>query len=239
MKKIFAIVLVLVISICGVVGLNAMTSASTETAPADITEEAAAYAAALASLEKHQGATETEMMVLAQEFLNKRDELSLACDQYMAQYAAQLAVIDNIYQKRCLDDDMDPDLVYEKELSPAQRKLLAEVNGKFEEFDRAYNELEGQYDIDSLPLLYYSIGELKGGLEESLVTLQTLKETLLGDDGEPETPGYSRADFDRLYDLRIAAEREVLDRLQSDPAPDLYTYSTMLYAARKSNPVVY
>ena len=61
---------------------------------------------------------------------------------------------------------------------------------------------------------------------------------ILDDGHEPEMKGYTREDFCRLCDERIAAEKEVLEKLRADLDPDLYTYSVMLYHARFAHRVI-
>jgi hypothetical protein len=98
-------------------------------------------------------------------------------------------------------------------------------------------QLDLKYRIDDLPVLYDSIKELRGGLEESLVTLDDFRH--MYDDGhQPETEGYTRDDFYRLCDERIAAEKEVLEKLKADDHPDLYTYRLMLYQTRAAHKVI-
>ncbi|MDO4541806.1 MAG: hypothetical protein Q4C00_03120 [Bacillota bacterium] len=46
--------------------------------------------------------------------------------------------------------------------------------------------------------------------------------------GYLEAEGYSMNDFDAMYADSIAAEIAVRDKINSDPNPDLYTYSVML-----------
>ena len=97
--------------------------------------------------------------------------------------------------------------------------------------------LDRKYRVDQLPILYYSLEELKGGLEESLKILDDFNH-MYDDGAKPETKGYTREDFYRLCEQRIAAEREVLEKLNADDNPDLYTYSVMLYKARINHKVV-
>ena len=56
---------------------------------------------------------------------------------------------------------------------------------------------------------------------------------------KPETEGYTTEDFYKLLNARISAETAVLEALNNDPAPDLYTYSKAIYKARKENPIIY
>lgn len=119
----------------------------------------------------------------------------------------------------------------------ARDALQENHSGSLQATEERQYQLDLEYRIDDLPVLYYSLEELEGGLEESLVTLDDFSHML--DDGhEPDTKGYTREDFYRLCDERIAAEKEVLEKLKADDNPDLYTYSLMLYRARAAHRVV-
>ncbi len=118
-----------------------------------------------------------------------------------------------------------------QEYIDARNALMAETE------DMRLREWDREYRVDQLPVLYYSLEELRGGIEESLEILDDFSH-MYDDGAKPETKGYTREDFDRLCDERIAAEREVLEKLNADNNPDLYTYSTMLYQARISHEVV-
>jgi hypothetical protein len=151
--------------------------------------EVVAYAAALASLDENEGKSKTEMIEIAQAYLDARDALN------------------------------------------------ENHSGSLEETDERQYQLELEYCIDDLPVLYYSLEEFEGGLEDRLVILGDF--SYMYDDGnEPETKGYTREDFYRLCDERIAAEKEVLEKLKADDNLDLYTYSLMLYQARMAHKVV-
>lgn len=126
---------------------------------------------------------------------------------------------------------------YVTQMTEENKAVIAERNACLEETDERQYQLELEYRIDDLPVLYYSLEELEGGLKESLVILNDFSHML--DDGhEPETKGYTREDFYRLCDERIAAEKDVLEKLKADDNPDLYTYSLMLYRTRAAHRVV-
>ena len=94
------------------------------------------------------------------------------------------------------------------------------------------------YGAKELPAVYGSIEELRNGIEESLVILGDYDQMMEGKD-KPETEGYTTEDFYKLLNARISAETAVLEALNNDPAPDLYTYSKAIYKARKENPIIY
>lgn len=126
---------------------------------------------------------------------------------------------------------------YVTQMTEENKAVIAERNAYLEETDERQYQLELEYRIDNLPVLYYSLEELEGGLKESLVILDDFSH-MYDDGNEPETKGYTREDFYRLCDERIAAEKEVLEKLKADDNPDLYTYSLMLYRARIDHRVV-
>lgn len=122
---------------------------------------------------------------------------------------------------------------YETQMTEENKAVIAERNACLEKRTSVNISLSW----NTVSTTYRFLEELEGGLKESLVILDDFSH-MYDDGNEPETKGYTREDFYRLCDERIAAEKEVLEKLKADDNPDLYTYSLMLYRARAAHRVV-
>lgn len=118
------------------------------------------------------------------------------------------------------------------------KKVIEDRNTFLKNIEIQFHELDQEYQIDTLPVLYYNINELKAGLEESLKILNDY-DGLMDGKTTPETEGYTTEDFYRLLNERIIAEQSILQNLNNDPDPDLYTYCLKLYKERECHPVIY
>lgn len=127
---------------------------------------------------------------------------------------------------------------YERVMPEDVKDAIEDRNVFLEGIDLKYHELEKEYKIDDLPVLYYTIEELRAGIEESIIILNDYDQLMEGKSA-PETEGYTTEDFFRLLTERIQAEQRVLADLNNDPNPDLYAYCLNLYQERERHPVVY
>lgn len=168
-----------------------------------------------------------------------RDALTAESDKYFMANSEKINAADKAYEELSAQSGKTYLTMeeYETQMTEENKAVIAERNACMEETDERQYQLELEYRIDDLPVLYYSLEELEGGLKESLVILDDFSH-MYDDGNEPETKGYTREDFYRLCDERIAAEKEVLEKLKADDNPDLYTYSLMLYRARAAHRVV-
>lgn len=201
--------------------------------------EIVAYAAAFACLEENEGKSKGKMIEKAQEYIDARDALMAKTDQYIMINYNKINKADKAYEELSAQSGK-PYLTreeYEAQMTEEDQAAVAERNAHLEALEQSLCELEREYKVDQLPVLYYSLEELRGGLAESLEILDDFSH-MYDDGAKPETKGYTREDFDRLCDERFAAEREVLEKLNADNNPDLYTYSVMLYKARIAHRVV-
>lgn len=202
--------------------------------------ELSAYAAAFASLENNRNKSKDEMLSLSAKYLEDRNNIESEIFDYLKKNSIVLANADNRYEEACKEvgrNYLTPE-EYEEKIPEEVKEVIRKRNAFLEEMEEKQQELDSEYRIDQLPVLYYSIEELKDGLEESLWILDDYDKMMEGKT-EPEMKGYSKEDFYRLLDERIQAEKNVLNQLVKDSSPDLYNYSLMLYRERKEHPVIY
>ena len=202
--------------------------------------EITAYAAAFASLDKNENKSKDEMIALSKEYLRKRTDLLIQESDYFKENSIALSNADYIYTNTLSNADkiILSETEYEELMPEDIKKVIEDRNTFLKNIEIQFHELDQEYQIDTLPVLYYNINELKAGLEESLKILNDY-DGLMDGKTTPETEGYTTEDFYRLLNERIIAEQSILQNLNNDPDPDLYTYCLKLYKERECHPVIY
>lgn len=202
--------------------------------------EIVAYAAAFAALDENANKSKNEMIDLSKEYLTKKTDLIFQTSSYFKENSIGLSNANYIYTNALTETNsvMLSETEYEKLMPEDVKKVIEDRNNFLEGIDLQLHELEQEYKTDELPVLYYSIDELKAGLEESIIILNDYDQLMEGK-SSPETDGYTTEDFYRLLAERIQAEQSILEDLNSDPDPDLYTYCLNLYKERERHPVIY
>ena len=180
------------------------------------------------------------MLLYSRDYLSKKTDVLLQISDYLKKNSVSLSNADYVYCETLYSMNKNNLTKSEYEtLIPLEIRLIIEERNDFlEKMDMELYELDKEYDVDKLPVLYYSIDELKMGIEESLNILNDYDHMMDGK-SEPDMDGYTINDFYRLLNERIDIEQAILDDLNNDPKPDLYSYCLKLYNAREDHPVIY
>lgn len=202
--------------------------------------EIIAYAAAFATLDTNKDKNKSEMISYSKEYLSKRTDILLTASDYLKENSVSLSNANYIYSDTLLDMNKVNMTAreYDSMIPEGAKQIIEERNTFLEKIDRQLYVLDEEYQIENLPVLYYSIDELKIGLEESLKILNDYDQMMDGK-SEPDMDGYTIDDFYRLLNDRINIEQAILNELNNDPEPDLYSYCLKLYNAREAYPVIY
>ena len=125
--------------------------------------EVVAYAAAMASLGENAEKSKSEMLEKAQAFIDARDALIAECDTELAVNSEKICIAEKTYEELAAVSDKSYLTLeeYEIQMTDENKAIIAERNACLERTDNKIYELEQKNHIDDLPVLYYSLDELR------------------------------------------------------------------------------